>query len=245
MHTKYTSLAAAILIALTHSPALLAEGFDDVFTARAPAAPAAAEAVAAPEATTETLTMPVATPDGFMPDPAAAAPAAAPVANAEGYMPDPTAAAPAVDANGNPVAATEAAAPAQPEVPQISQAEKDSRFWLAAREGNSDEVAEMLQQGANPNTVNDNGATAIHGATQYGSLPLVIYLHKSGVNINATTTNGWTAIHTAARFGKADIANYLKQQGLNPNTPTSDFGKTPVQMALDNGDLRTARILGY
>ena len=227
MHTKYTSLAAAILIALTHSPALLAEGFDDVFTARAPAAPAAAEAVAAPEATTETLTMPVATPDGFMPDPAAA-PAAAPVANAEGYMPDPT-----------------AAAPAQSEVPQISQAEKDSRFWLAAREGNSTEVAEMLQQGANPNTVNDNGATAIHGATQYGSLPLVIYLHKSGVNINATTTNGWTAIHTAARFGKADIANYLKQQGLNPNTPTSDFGKTPVQLALDNGDLRTARILGY
>ena len=227
MHTKYTSLAAAILIALTHSPALLAEGFDDVFTARAPAAPAAAEAVAAPEATTETLTMPVATPDGFMPDPAAA-PAAAPVANAEGYMPDPT-----------------AAAPAQPEVPQISQAEKDSRFWLAAREGNSTEVAEMLQQGANPNTVNDNGATAIHGATQYGSLPLVIYLHKSGVNINATTTQGWTAIHTAARFGKADIANYLKQQGLNPNTPTSDFGKTPVQLALDNGDLRTARILGY
>ena len=228
MHTKYTSLAAAILIALTHSPALLAEGFDDVFTARAPAAPAAAEAVAAPEATTETLTMPVATPDGFMPDPAAAAPAAAPVANAEGYMPDPT-----------------AAAPAQSEVPQISQAEKDSRFWLAAKEGNSTEVAEMLQQGANPNTVNDNGATAIHGATQYGSLPLVIYLHKSGVNINATTTNGWTAIHTAARFGKADIANYLKQQGLNPNTPTSDFGKTPVQLALDNGDLRTARILGY
>ena len=227
MHTKYTSLAAAILIALTHSPALLAEGFDDVFSARAPAAPAAAEAVAAPEATTETLTMPVATPDGFMPDPAAA-PAAAPVANAEGYMPDPT-----------------AAAPAQPEVPQISQAEKDSRFWLAAREGNSDEVAEMLRQGANPNTVNDNGATAIHGATQYGSLPLVIYLHKSGVNINATTTQGWTAIHTAARFGKADIANYLKQQGLNPNTPTSDFGKTPVQLALDKGDLRTARILGY
>ena len=219
MHTKYTGLAAAILIALTHSPALLAEGFDDVFTARAPAAP---------EATTETLTMPVATPDGFMPDPAAATPAAAPVANAEGYMPDPT-----------------AAAPAQPEVPQISQAEKDSRLWLAAREGNSTEVAEMLQQGANPNTVNDNGATAIHGATQYGSLPLVIYLHKSGVNINATTTNGWTAIHTAARFGKADIANYLKQQGLNPNTPTSDFGKTPVQLALDNGDLRTARILGY
>ena len=228
MHTKYTSLAAAILIALTHSPALLAEGFDDVFTARAPAAPAAAEAVAAPEATTETLTMPVATPDGFMPDPAAATPAAAPVANAEGYMPDPT-----------------AAAPAQPEVPQISQADKDSRFWLAAREGNSTEVAEMLQQGANPNTVNDNGATAIHGATQYGSLPLVIYLHKSGVNINATTTQGWTAIHTAARFGKADIANYLKQQGLNPNTPTSDFGKTPVQLALDKGDLRTARILGY
>ena len=228
MHIKHTSLAAAILIALTHSSASLAEGFDDIFTPRATAAPATVEAVAAPEATPETATMPlVSTPDGFMPDPTAA-PAAAPVANTEGYMPDPT-----------------AAAPAQPEVPQLSQEEKDSRFWLAAREGNTVEVAEMLRQGANPNTVNNNGATAIHGATQYGSLPLVMYLHRSGVNINTTTTNGWTAIHTAARFGKADIANYLKQQGVNPNIPTSDFGKTPVQMALDNGDLRTARILGY
>ncbi|QTR51076.1 ankyrin repeat domain-containing protein [Candidatus Thiothrix anitrata] len=225
MHIKQTSLAAAVLVALIHSPALLAEGFDDIFTPHATATPAVAEAVAAPITTYETATMPLATPDGFMPDPTTAV---APVANADGYMPDPT-----------------AAAPAQPEVPQLSQEEKDSRFWLAAREGNTVEVAEMLRQGANPNTVNNNGATAIHGATQYGSLPLVMYLHRSGVNINTTTTNGWTAIHTAARFGKADIANYLKQQGLNPNIPTSDFGKTPVQMALDNGDLRTARILGY
>ena len=248
MYTKHTSLAVAILVALTHSPALLAEGFDDVFSSRpaAAAAPAAVEAVPeAAAASVETLVAPVAAPDGFMPDPNATAPEAAPVAAADGYMPDPTAAAPATDANGNPVAAAAEAAPAQPEVPQISQADKDSRFWLAARDGNSNEVAEMLRQGANPNTVNDNGATAIHGATQYGSLPLVIYLHKSGVNINATTTQGWTAMHTAARFGKADIANYLKQQGLNPNIPTNDFGKTPVQMALDKGDLRTARILGY
>lgn len=232
MHTKHTSLAVAILIALTHSPALLAEGFDDVFSSR-PAAAVAPAVVKAATAAVETLAAPAAAANGYMPDPNAAAPVAAPAAAADGYMPDPT------------VAATEAAAPAQPEVPQLSQAEKDSRFWLAAREGNRTEVAEMLAQGANPNTVNASGATAIHGATQFGSLPLVMYLHKNGVSLNTATMNGWTAMHTAARFGRADIANYLKQQGLNPNTPSSDFGKTPIQLALDNGDLRTARILGY
>lgn len=222
MHSKYTYLATAILIALTYTSSVVAEGFDDVFTPYRRAAPA----VPPPRvATTETLAVPVTTPDGF--------------------MPDPTVGAPSVNANGIGVTAPAVATPAQPEVPQLSQAEKDSRFWLAAREGNFAEVAEMLRQGANPNVTNSSGATAIHGATQYGSLPLVMYLHRSGVNINATTVNGWTALHTAARFGKADIANYLKQQGLNPNAPTSDFGKTAVQLALDNGDLRTARILGY
>ena len=103
----------------------------------------------------------------------------------------------------------------------------------------------MIQQGGNPNITNPSGATALHAAVVGGTLPMVMYLVKSGANINATTSTGWTAMHHAARFSKPDVANYLKQQGLNPNTPTSDFGKTPVQMALDNGDLRTARILGY
>ena len=71
-------------------------------------------------------------------------------------------------------------------------------------------------------------------------------LVKKGANVNATTATGWTPLHHAARFGRADAANYLLQQGANPKATTLGTpAKTPVQMALDQGDLRTARILGY
>lgn len=220
MHTKYPSLLLAGILTLSASLSVIADETSDVLGVTA--APPAAVPVAVPE--------PVAADPALVVDPTAAPAVADPA-----YMPDPASAAPAAPA-----------AEAAPAVPQISQAEKDSQFWLAAKNGDSVTVASMLQQGATPNTTNDNGATAVHAATAFGSLPLVIYLHKSGVDINATTAKGWTAMHTAARFGKADIANYLKQQGLNPNQATTDgTGKSPVQMALDLGDLRIARILGY
>jgi hypothetical protein len=239
MRTQYpVTLLASLLVLLGISGSASANPLDDILGG-SPSVPSAAPApaVAAPDGympDPNAAAPVVAAPDGSMPDPNAAAPV---VAGPDGYMPDPTAAAAPGDANA-------AAAPAQPEVPQLSQADKDSQLWLAAKTGDSATVASMLQQGANINTVNESGATPLHAATAYGSLPLVMYLVKSGADINATTHNGWTALHHAARFGKADIANYLRGQGLNPNQATSE-GKTAVQMALDNGDLRTARILGY
>ena len=248
MNATHHTLLLAGFLALSTTP-VLADGVDDAlgFTpsaasapavAATPPAPAVEAAVPAPAVETPTAPDTAATPAMFDANGKAVAPAAE-VA---------TPAAPAMfDANGKPVApAAEAAAPAAPEVPQLSQAEKDSQFWLAAKNGDLATVSSLLEQGANPNTTNDNGATAIHAATAAGSLQLVMFLQKSGTDIHTKTTKGWTALHTAARFGKADIANYLKQQGLDPNLPTTESpNKTPMQMALDKGDLRIARLLGY
>ena len=86
----------------------------------------------------------------------------------------------------------------------------------------------------------------MHAAVAAGSLSTVIALKNAGGNINAVTSNGWTPLHHAARFRRADIANYLRTQGANPQAYTRDNPpKTPLQMALDNGDMRIARILGY
>lgn len=220
MNTKYHTLALATLLSLTTVSAL-AESFDEAFgSSVAPQTPpAAAETTLPVEETTPVAEM--ATPTGEIA-------ASTPVADANGYMPDPT-----------------TATPAEPTVPQLSQAEKDSQLWLAARNGDVGTVASMIQQGGNPNTATAHGETALHAATAAGSLQTVMYLVQSGADVNATTSNGWTALHHAARFGKADIANYLKQRGLNPNAVTAGTPKSPIQMALDNGDLRTARILGY
>lgn len=234
MRTRYLYLLLTSFFFVVTSLSAHANRVDDVLGWSSSPAPVA------PAPTANPMAAPITTSDGYMPDPGMTVPAPTPfmssnipVTTADGYMPDPTLA----GNNGT-------AAPAQPEVPQLSQADKDSQLWMAARNGDLATVSAMLQQGANINTTNPSGATPLHAATSAGSLPVVMYLIRSGANAQAVTNNGWTALHHAARFGRADIANYLRQLGLNPNQATSD-GKTALQMALDNGDLRTARILGY
>ena len=139
-----------------------------------------------------------------------------------------------------------AAAPAEPEPPPKTAEQLTSEIWDAARSGNTAAVQVALQEGANPNSATHLGETAMHAAVAAGSLSTVIALKNAGGNINAVTSNGWTPLHHAARFRRADIANYLRTQGANPQAYTRDNPpKTPLQMALDNGDMRIARILGY
>ncbi|SDZ86672.1 Ankyrin repeat [Thiothrix caldifontis] len=139
---------------------------------------------------------------------------------------------------------TAAASTAEPVV--IEAGELNKQLWDAAQAGNATSVGSLLQQGADPSTATASGETALHAAVAAGSLPAVTQLVSKGAEINATTATGWTPLHHAARFGRADIANYLLQQGADPKALTTGTpAKTPVQMALDQGDLRTARILGY
>lgn len=137
-------------------------------------------------------------------------------------------------------AATEEAAPA------LSQAALDTQLWDAARSGDSVTVTGLLQQGANPNSATESGETALHAGIAAGSLQTTVQLFNAGADISAATSNGWTPLHHAARFGHTEIANFLLQQGADANAVTNDNPpKTPMQMALDQGDLRTARLLGY
>jgi hypothetical protein len=176
---------------------------------------------------------------------APAAPAAKPAAPPTAATPPAANPQPATAANADAPKAA-AAAPAEPEAPAKTAAQLSSEIWDAARSGNTAAVQAALQEGANPNSATHLGETAMHAAVAVGSLSTVIALKNAGGNINAVTSNGWTPLHHAARFRRADIANYLRTQGANSQAYTRDNPpKTPLQMALDNGDMRIARILGY
>ena len=163
--------------------------------------------------------------------------------------------APETAAQAEPIVASAEALPAQAEsvvapaeltTPSLSQNELNKQLWEAAQAGNTDSVRSLLEQGADPSTATASGETALHAAVAAGVLPAVMLLVGKGAVINATTATGWTPLHHAARFGRADIANYLIKQGADSKALTAGTSaKTPVQMALDQGDLRTARILGY
>lgn len=159
----------------------------------------------------------------------------------------PTATTPEAAAVSTTPPATANVVPAEtPAAPALSQQELDKQLWDAAHAGDVATVKTLLAQGANANIATDAGETALHAAVAAGSLPSVVALVTSGANVNSVTRNGWSPLHHAARFGRADAANYLMQHGANPRVSTRDNPpKTPVQMAQDRGDLRTARILGY
>jgi len=112
--------------------------------------------------------------------------------------------------------------------------------------GNIGAIIRLVEQGANPRIATRHGETAMHAAAARGHLNIVNYLSKNGVSIHSTTSNGWTPLHHAARFGRASVAHFLVRLGANPRLTTKDLGrKTPIDIAVDNGDLRTARIMGW
>nr|CAA6829136.1 MAG: Unknown protein [uncultured Thiotrichaceae bacterium] len=131
-------------------------------------------------------------------------------------------------------------------VPQYTQRDLDEQLWLTALTGNVGALSKLVTMGANPKIATSHGETALHAAAARGHLHVVNFLLRSGVSLHSRTSNGWTPLHHAARFGHATIANVLVRSGANPRIPTSDAGrKTPIDIAIDKGDMRMARIMGY
>lgn len=131
-------------------------------------------------------------------------------------------------------------------VPQMSQRDLDERLWLTALTGNVRAIIDLVDKGANPFISTRYGETAMHAAASRGHLNIVHYLIKKGVSVHARTSKGWTPLHHAARFGHSSVANFLVRSGASPWVPTNDAGKkTPIDIAVEKGDLRTARIMGW
>ncbi len=55
----------------------------------------------------------------------------------------------------------------------------------------------LLDRGANINAANQNGDTALHGATLRGSTAIIQFLVDHGANLNAKNSKGWTPLDIA------------------------------------------------
>ncbi|CAA6826696.1 MAG: Unknown protein [uncultured Thiotrichaceae bacterium] len=133
----------------------------------------------------------------------------------------------------------------QPQAVQnrMSSAQASSQLFNAAKSGNAQQVALLLQQGANPNQSNGNGETALHAAASVGNAGTIRQLVLAGANVNAATVQGWTPLHTAARFGHTGSVQTLLSMGANRYARNSS-GKTPGQLARAANQNITANQLG-
>nr|XP_022917855.1 protein phosphatase 1 regulatory subunit 12B isoform X6 [Onthophagus taurus] len=88
-------------------------------------------------------------------------------------------------------------------------------FLAACAAGEKDEVLRLLEKGADIDTANVDGLTALHQACIDDNLDMVEFLVEHGADVNRGDNEGWTPLHATASCGFLSIAKYLIDHGAN------------------------------
>ena len=104
----------------------------------------------------------------------------------------------------------------------------------AAKNGDKATIRALLQQGANVNATQPDGATALHWASYRDDLDSADLLIRAGANVNAANDLGATPLWTASLNGSSAMVQRLLKAGANPNRALL-AGETPLMVAARSG----------
>ena len=103
----------------------------------------------------------------------------------------------------------------------------------AAERGDLEAVRVLLRQGADVNTAQSDGMTALHWAASNNDVEIAKALLYAGATFRATTRiGGYTPLHLASRGGHAEVATLILEDGADPDVFTST-GVTAMHFAAD------------
>lgn len=95
-------------------------------------------------------------------------------------------------------------------------------FLAACAATDKDEVQRLLIKGADIDTANVDGLTALHQACIDDNLEMVEFLVEHGADVNRGDNEGWTPLHATASCGFLSIAKYLLDHGANVSAVNND-----------------------
>ena len=105
----------------------------------------------------------------------------------------------------------------------------------AAMKADKAAVRALLEQKADVNAPQPDGATALHWAVWLDDVEMTAILVRAGANANAANRQGSTPLSLASINGNAAIIGELLKAGVNPNAPLSPYGDTALMMASRTG----------
>ncbi|XP_040119139.1 protein phosphatase 1 regulatory subunit 12B isoform X2 [Oryx dammah] len=103
-------------------------------------------------------------------------------------------------------------------------------FLAACSSGDTDEVRRLLARGADVDTANVDGLTALHQACIDENLDVVKFLVENGASVNQQDNEGWTPLHAAASCGYLNIAEYFINHGASVGIVNNE-GEVPSDLA--------------
>ena len=122
----------------------------------------------------------------------------------------------------------------------MSQKELNSKLLEAAEKGDTDRMWELVEQGADINTRDRWGRTALMRSAYKGHLTLELLeaFIRNGTDINAIDNHGYTALMELAFWGclTPELLNVFTAHGANLNI-SDDTGSTALLLSEEGGYL--------
>jgi ankyrin repeat protein len=112
----------------------------------------------------------------------------------------------------------------------------------AAMKGDKAAVRTLIQQKADVNAPQPDGATALHWAAYRGDQELAEMLIKAGANTKVANREGSTPLWLASINGDAKMIGALIGAGANPNE-SLPLGRTPLMAAARTGNVEALKVL--
>lgn len=123
----------------------------------------------------------------------------------------------------------------------------NTELFDAVLTGDCAKTAAMLENGADVNSCNEDGATLLMQAAGAGQLEIVKHLIKSGANVNAVDSRGWSALMKALfnyelNRGFPDVVSALIEAGADIEHQIS-YGTRPLMLAAGYGEAAVVEVL--
>jgi uncharacterized protein len=112
----------------------------------------------------------------------------------------------------------------------------------AAMRGDKVAVRTLIEQRADVNAPQADGATALHWAAFRSDKEMVELLLRAGANAKAANREGTTPLELASTTGDAVILAALLNGGADPNEKLA-LGKTPLMIASRTGNVEAMKVL--